>query len=558
MAAAYTILGENRFKIIAYENAATSVEHATSELKDLWDDGKLDTVPGLGAALISHLDEIFRTGKSKHFKEVLGKVNPAVFPLLEVPGIGPKKALQIVQTGKIPEYLLPNIEKYKKGRIKEKRMGLPEADAVANEILGYLGGLGGLEKLKIDKLGSLKRRVATIGDIDLAVATNEPEKAIEAFVAYPKASSIIEKGPTGASILLGAVQIDLRVAKPEEYGAMLQYFTGSKDHNIKLRELALKKGYTLSEYGLKLLKSPKLLKFKTEEELYQFLGLDFIPPELREDAGEIEAALKINHVNFQGKLSGLPKLVELKDIKGDLHLHSNFDLETSHDAGEGTVGEMREMGENKGYEYVGISDHNPSVAKHSPKQVEENLQARKKSFEQLNYSTKGCRVINLLEVDILPDGSLPISQKGLDCLDGCLVSVHSSFSLDREKMTTRILRGLSNPVARILGHPTGRLLNEREGYELDWDQIFAFCLKYDKALEINCFPNRLDLPDVLVREAVKRGILLSLGTDAHTIADMNLIRFGVDVAHRGWAQKENIINTWDYSKITQWLNIRRS
>ncbi|MCL4397563.1 DNA polymerase/3'-5' exonuclease PolX [Patescibacteria group bacterium] len=575
IAAAYTILGENRFKIIAYDNAATAVEHATSELKDLWEDGKLDSVPGLGASIREHLDELFKTGKSKHFEQVLKKVNPAVFPLLDVPGLGPKRAEILVESLKLKEKspvdelekaakehkiakiegfgekseldILTNIERYRHGAIKEKRMVLPEADELAEEIISYISKKAEPQVGRIDKLGSLRRRVATIGDVDLAVATEYPEEVIKAFVAYPGASGLVEKGPTGASILLSAGrQADLRVAKPEEYGAMLQYFTGSKYHNIKLRDFALKKGLSLSEYGTKELKSGKIHRFKTEEEFYKFLGMDWIPPELREDTDEIEAALKHK----------LPKLVELKDIKGDLQMHSSDLEETSHDSGEDSVKVMREIGEKLGYGYIGISDHNPSQAKNSPKEMEERLHKRNELIDHINYSTKGCRVIKLLEVDILPSGELPVPQEALDGLDGCLVSIHSSFNMNKAEMTGRVLKGLSNPVARILAHPTGRLLGAREGYELDWDQIFSFCLEHDKALEINAYPNRLDLPDTLVREAVKRGVKLSLGTDAHNKDGLLMMPYGIAVARRGWAEAKNIVNTLDYREIISWLHKR--
>ncbi len=576
ISAAYTILGampagrqENRFKVIAYDNAATAVEHATSELKDLWDDQKLDTVPGLGPSIISHLDEIFKTGQSKHFNQVLSKVNPAIFPLLEVPGIGPKKAEKLVETlhikdpdkvvslledaarkhkiaaiesfgDKSESDILENIDRYKKGAIKEKRMVLPMADMIANEIIDYLGG-------HVDKLGSLRRSVVTVGDIDLAVATNSPEKLIKKFVDYPKKVSLIEQGPTGASILLASGrQADLRVAKPAEYGAMLQYFTGSKYHNIRVRDLALKKGYSLNEYGMKSLKTGKLKTFPTEKELYNFITLDYIPPELREDTGEVVAALQHN----------LPKLIEIKEVKGDLQVHSNFDLETSHDSGVNTIKEIQLKANELGYEFVGITDHNPS-SKHNSQEIIAKLKSQKSHIEHLNSSTKSTRVFSLLEVDISSDGNLPVPQDGLNYLDGCLVSIHSSFNMDKKQMTSRVIKGLSNPVARILAHPTGRLLEEREGFELDWEKVFAFCLEHDKAVEINCYPNRLDLPDTLVREAVKKGVKLSLGTDSHQKDDMVNMRYGVSVARRGWAQAKDIINTWEYDKILTWFHERR-
>ncbi len=533
IAAAYTILGENRFKIIAYENAATAIEHATSEIKDLWEEGKLDEIPGLGPSISSHLDEIFRTGHSKHFDQILKKINPQVFPLLDVPGIGPKKAQKIVKEGKAKIYL-------KKRVVIEKRMTLPEADMIADQVIAYVGQ-------KVDKLGSLRRQVATVGDIDLAIATDAPQKVLKRFVAYPKKTKVIEEGPSGATLALASGrQVDLRVAKPEEYGAMLQYFTGSKYHNIKLRELALKKGLSLNEYGI------SGRPFATEKDFYNYLGLDYIEPELREDQGEIEAALR----SAQGKPDGLPNLVQLSDIKGDLQMHSSFGQQTSHDSGENSVKEMIAEGKKLGYEYIGISDHNPSLSQHNPKEVLNEMKKRRKYFEHINSSGDYPRVLNLLEVDIQADGSLPMNDESLAELDGCLISLHSSFQMPKEAMTKRILKGFSHPAARILAHPTGRLLGKREGVDPDWETIFRFCLEHDKALEINAFPNRLDLPDTLVREAVKRGVKLSLGTDAHCKEDLNLMKYGVSVARRGWAETKNIINTWSYDKVLAWIHQR--
>lgn len=559
IAAAYTILGENRFKIIAYENAATGVEHATSEIKDLWEEGKLGEVPGLGAAISGHLEELFRTGKSKHFASVLKKINPAVFPLLDVPGLGPKKSFNLVKelkfnnpktvigdlekaikAGRAPGYLLDGIKQYQKAVKNAKRMSLPEADAIADQVIAYLGQ-------RIDKLGSLRRQVATIGDIDLAIATNAPQEVLKRFVAYPKKINVVEEGPTGATlVLVSGRQVDLRVAKPAEYGAILQYFTGSKYHNIKLRELALKKGLSLNEYGI------SGHKFATEKDFYNYLGLDYIPPELREDAGEIEAALR----SAQGKPNGLPNLVQLSDIKGDLQMHSSFGQQTSHDSGIDSVPQMQAVGKNLGYEYIGVSDHNPSLSKHNPKEIHEEMKKRRNYFEHINSSGTLPRVLNLLEVDIQVDGSLPIDNGSLAELDGCLVGIHSSFRMSKDEATKRVLRGFSHPVARILAHPTGRLLGKREGFDLDWEVIFRFCLEHDKALEINAFPNRLDLPDTLVREAVKRGVKLSLGTDAHCKEDLNLMKYGVSVARRGWAEAKNIINTWSDDKVLTWIHKR--
>jgi len=325
---------------------------------------------------------------------------------------------------------------------------------------------------------------------------------------------------------------------------MLQYFTGSKYHNIKLREFGLKKGLSLSEYGIK--KTEKIKRFDTEKKFYNFLGLDYIPPELREDTGEIEASLE----------HALPKLVQLKDIKGDLHLHSNLAQETSHDSGIDSIKDIAEVVKEFGYEYFGITDHNPSQIKHNAAQIIDEMKARKRIIEQYNSSNKSVRVINMLEVDILPDGRLSVPNEGLEYLDGCLVAIHSSFNMDKHQITKRVLAGLSNPVARILAHPTGRLLGQRDGYDLKWDVIFRFCLEHDKALEINSYPNRLDLPDTLVREAVKRGVKLSLGTDAHAKEDLVLMKYGVSVARRGWAEQKNLVNCLSYEHIFDWLHKR--
>ncbi len=558
VSAAYTILGKNRFRIIAYDRAADAIEHATSEVKDLWDDGKLDEIPAVGESLTKHLDELLRTGGVKTWKQTFYKVPRAMFPLLDLPGFGPKKAYRLaVELGLKPENAINQLEKavnehkisplegfgdksesditnsidlWRRGQVKEKRILLSAANEIAQNIINYLKKSPEVDGIEV--LGSLRRQVSTIGDIDLAVTTSKPENVIKLFVSYPKKRQIIERGPTGASLLLtSGRQVDLRVCKPEEWGSMLQYFTGSKQHNIKLRELAKKDGHLLNEYGV------DSKNFDNEVKLYNFLGLDYIPPELREDTGEIEAALSHN----------LPDLVELSNIKGDLQMHSDFDQETSHDSGLNSIKELRDFAKDLDYEYIGITNHNPKSGVDAVKKI--NIQ--KKYIDKINH--KKIKILSLMEVDITPSGQLAIPDKALDLLDGCLVSIHSSFGLNKNDMTKRVLSALSHPKARIFAHPTGRLLEEREGYELDWERIFSFCLSNDKALEINANPKRLDLPDVLVREAVKKGVLLSLGTDAHEKSDLMFMEYGVGVARRGWVEPKNIINTWKYDKILKWF-----
>ena len=549
VASSYQYKDENKYKfqIIAYNRAADAVEHSTSELKDLWDDGKLDEVPSIGPSIASHLDEIFKEGKSKHFDQVMSGIPKEAFTLMALSKVGIKTAIRMIEE-------LPKSELKKKILEAEalinkvKRHLLPYAESIASEVIEWLKE--GPDIIKVDSLGSLRRKVATVGDIDIAVASNNPSAVFERFVDYPKKQKVIEKGEHTASILLpGNVQVDLLVVSPESYGSALQHFTGSKHHNIALREYSLKKGLSMSEYGIKNLKDKKNIKLKTEEELYNYLDLDYIEPELREDAGEIEASREHN----------LPKLVELKDIKGDLQIHSNFDIETSHDLGVSTMEHLVEKGILLGYEYIAFTEHNPSRGKHSDSEIVEILKRKRENIDQLNYSiqkqTKNrvIHVFNSLEIDIPTNGGLSIPEKGLETLDFALVSIHSSFDLSRDLMTKRILSALSYSKVKIFAHPTARKINEREGIEIDWEKVFDFCLTNNKFLEINADPMRLDLPDNLVRDAVKQGVKLTLGTDTHEVAMMDNMKYGIYTARRGWAEKKDIINTLSIEDITKIL-----
>ena len=576
VAAAYQILGENRFKIIAYERAATSVEHLTSELKDYWDDKKLKDIPGVGEAIAGHLDELFRTGHAKHFDSVMKKLPGAIYPLLLVPGLGPKKAYKLVKelhltnektviadiekavkAGKIAPIegfgeksqtdILANVQTYKKGTIKENRMALPIADEIAQKIIEHLRNFSGV--IHVEALGSLRRKVSTIGDIDLAVATTKQKDVVEHFLKYPH-QSIIERGPTGASIRLhNGRQVDLRVQKPAQYGAMLQYFTGSKNHNIALRTWGLKRGLSLNEYGIKHVRGGKVDSYATEAAFYEALSLDYIPPELREDRGEILAASR----------GTLPHLVELSDIKGDLHVHTDYNLQPSHDLGQNSFTELLDKAASLGYEYIGISDHNPSIAKHNQKQIIDIMKRRKEYYEQ-NYSSwlkkshKRIHYILMCEVDILPDGRLALPDGAFAYVDGIIASVHSSFTQDRKAVTKRIITALVNHnKVRIFGHPTGRLLSKRESIDADWPEIFGVCKEHDIALEINAYPGRLDLPDSLVYDAVRDGLKFVIDTDAHATEHMDLMRYGVSVARRGWATQHDILNTLEYNIFRNWF-----
>ncbi len=583
VAAAYQLSDEKkyRFQIIAYQRAADAIEHATSELFDLWENDELTDIPGVGKSISEHLSELFQKGSSSHFESLLEKIPKAVFVLMKVPGIGPKKAFRLAtefnlsekkaldeteaagKAGKIAELsgfgvesekaILQGIAEY---RIKPpERMLISTATEVSNEILEWMKGSPDI--ISIDPLGSLRRKTATVGDLDFSVATDNPEAVFDRFVQFPQVARVIERGDHGTSVLLhGNIHVDLMVQPKEAYGSLLQHFTGSKHHNVALREYALKKGLSLSEYGIKSLNGEtvtggiynsemNLYQFSDEEAFYNALGLSFVPPELREDTGEIDAGIN----SFQKRADGLPKLVELPDIKGDLQMHTNFDIETSHDVGASSMKELVEAAVDRGYEYIAFTDHNPSQKGHGHVAINAILSKRKEEIDELNDSlvktVKGrvFKVFNSLEIDILPGGSLPVNDAGLYLLDFALVSIHSSFKLERAEMTKRVISALSHPKVKIFAHPTGRLLNERESVSLDWDQIFDFCVKNNKVIEINADPHRLDLPDMLVREGKKHGVKFSLGTDAHHSSGLANMPYGVFVARRGWLTASDIINT---------------
>lgn len=574
VAAAYSVKDDKkyRFQILAYQKAADSLEHSTSELKELYKEGKLDQLAGIGPSIKSHLEELLKTGKVKHFEEVLSSVPAAMFPLLDIPSFGPKKAYRLVtefkltnpktvttdlvklaKEGKIAPLagfgeesqkdVIQAIDEFGKGKTKTSRMTLSYANTLAKKIIDYLFESKSVKQAYT--LGSLRRKKETVGDIDIAVATDDPNSVMEYFINYPHKERIIERGDHSASILTSTgKQIDLMVQPTSGFGALLQHFTGSKEHNVALRELALSKGLSLSEYGIKKKGDDKIAKYETEEAFYKALGLQWITPEIRENKGEIELA----------KHNKLPKLIELKDIKGDFHLHSSYPIEPSHDAGLNTMEEMIKKAIGLGYKYLGFSEHNPSISKHSKKEVFEILAKRKTFIDHLaSEYKKSIRVFSLLETDILPNGDLAIDDDALSLLDATIVSIHSTFNMDKKTMTERVLKGLSHKKAKILAHPTGRLLNERAGYELDWAKLFEFCKKSNKALEINAWPQRLDLLDVLVKEAVSKEIKLIINTDSHNVEQMDMMEYGVSVARRGWATSNDILNSMSYNDLEEWF-----
>lgn len=575
VAATYAIKDEKKYKfqIIAYQKAAEAVDHASSELKNLYKEGNLEKVPGIGPTIRNRLQELFETGQVSHYEQLLSQISPAVFPLLNIPSFGPKKAYKIVSHFKLShpssviddvkklagegrirelesfgekseEDILQAIEEYKAGTTKTRRMVLPYAFELAKEILQYLKKNKNI--IHSEPLGSLRRMVSTVGDIDIAVTSHNAHEVIDYFVNYPAKERIIEKGPTTASILIGGGRhVDLLVLNPNMWGSLLQHFTGSKHHNVALREYAIKKNYSLSERGIKIKGQDGIKTFKTEEEFYKFIGMDWIPPEMRENLGEIELARKY----------ALPKLVDLRDIKGDLHIHSDYPINSSHDYGSASMEQLLEKAKKLGYEYLGFSEHNPRTSNMVKQQMYEILKKRRDKIDQINESRKYVRVINLLEVDILASGNLALDDKAFEYIDAAIVSIHSVFSTPKDAMTERVLKGFSHPKAKILAHPTGRLLNSRAGYELDWEKIFDYCLKHNKALEINAWPERLDLPDMLVKDAKKLGVKFVIDTDSHALSHMDNMFYGVSVARRGWCEKKDILNTYSYKDFKSWLKL---
>lgn len=569
IAAAYEIKGNDRFRQVAYQRAADAVDHAGSDIKDTWENGQLEEVPGIGKTIAGHLDEYFRKGRVGHFEQIKKSLPKGMFTLLGVPGVGPKSAYKIAKelkintieelkkaavAGKIamiPGFGKRSEEELLEGIAETERRGnrvlLPIANEVAKEVLTLLKSVPGA--FKTDVLGSLRRCVSTVGDIDIAVAARDPSKIIAALVSWPKVLRVLGKGEAKASVVLKTgYQIDLRVQEPDSYGAQLQYFTGSKEHNIHLRTWAKSRGFSLSEYGIKNLKdkNSSVKIYGTEEAFYKDLGMVWIPPELREDTGEIEAALQ----------NRLPNLIESKDIKGDLHLHCNFPLEESHDPGVSSMEEIAEKARSLGYEYVALGNHSPSVSNHTPSQMKKLLIEKNNKIENLRPNYPDLKLLNVVEVDILSDGKLALSDECLKLLDLASVGVHSSLRQTKTQMTKRVTEALKNPYVHVLAHPTGRLLLEREGYDLDWDAVFRVCEENNKVLEINSYPSRLDLPDSLVRKAVSRGIKMMINTDAHEAAQMNLMPYGVSVARRGWAEKGDIINSLSWASLRAKLGLK--
>lgn len=551
--AAMEVKEVNRFRIRAYQNVITAIEGLSQSVQDLWKTNKLDYIPGVGATLKQHFEELFTTGEVNDFNEIRGDLPQGMFSLIGIRGIGAKKAFKLAnafelndretamddlreaaEAEKIRELdgfaeksekdILEAITEHKMHKKEKERLLLSVAAEVAGRLKDFM--LKNEAVVEVEALGSLRRRASTIGDLDVAVATKNPEEAIEHFLKFPEIADVMSKGEKGARIVLTTdVQVDMRVIEPKALGAMVQYFTGSKLHNVILRTYALEKQMSLSEYGIK--ENGGLKEFSTDKAFYEYLGLQYIPPELRQGKNEVDLA----------KNNELPVLVNLQDIKGEIHTH------TVASDGVNEVSEMVEKAKSLGYSYLGISDHAPSVNSRGEKEVQNIISTQKSAIEQISETNKDFRLLFGYEVNILNNATLAMPNEFLSQLDYVIAGVHTSHDQDSSQMTERLLAAVENKYVTMIAHPTNRLLNQRAPSDIDWQTVLKAVKKQNKILEINSQPDRLDLTDDLVYEARKMGIKFIINTDAHAVPHMDLMKYGIDVARRGWCTKENILNT---------------
>jgi DNA polymerase (family 10) len=538
---------DDRFRSRAYQLAAQRITSLTEDIRKIKERGDLDQIPGVGKSIATTVAEFLDTGESKVLEELREALPQGVRQLMELEGIGPKNAMRLVKELNIVS--IEDLEKVAKdGRIRGlKGFGEKKEQNILQSISDYRNRqtrflLGAVIPIVDDMLfwmrdssavvkaevaGSYRRRKETIGDLDLLVASNAPDEASLRFVEMPPVERIVSHGSTKSTVFLkGHLQVDCRVIPPENYGAALQYFTGSKEHNVKLRIIGVKSGYKLNEYGLYRRENNSLVASETEEEIYKTLGMSWVSPELREDRGEIEAAIE----------NRLPKLVEQKEIMGDLHVHTKWS------DGSDVIEEMVRKAQSLGLAYIAITDHTKSLGiAHG---LDENrVKEQCKEIEALNKKLESFTILKGVECDIKADGSLDLPDSILRDLDWVVASVHSGFKADVEVMTDRVIKAISNPCVDSIGHPTGRLIQKRKPYSINLDKVLEAAASAEVAMEINAFPERLDLDDINSRKAMEAGVRLSIGTDAHAPSQMEFLPLGVSVARRGWLTSKNIVNT---------------
>ena len=561
MADFLAIKGENPFRIRAYERAADAVEHISGNLEELYRQGKLNQIPGIGKGMLEKIETILTTGTLPAYQELKSSFPPGLVEILSVPDVGPKTAKllyekvgiknlqeleEAAKKGKLrhlpglgakkEENILRGIKLY---RTRSSRIllgkALPLVDGVISELKSKSASL--IEKISM--AGSLRRGKETIGDIDILATSPDSSYLMQVFTNLPFVDEVLAKGETKSSILApDGLQIDLRVVPSECFGAAIQYFTGSKSHNIKLRERAIRKGLKINEYGV--FAAEKKIAGKEEVEVYEVLDLPLIPPELREDRGEIEAAEK----------GMLPNLLDEEDIKGDLHIH------TRESDGRDDIDAILRKAKEKGYEYIAVTDHSHSLriaggldAKAVLSQVDR--------IKKLNSKLCDIRILSGIEVNIKLDGSLDLPDEVLSRLDVVIAAVHTGFKQNEKAMTERVIRAIRHPLVHILAHPSGRLLGERESYAIDLDKVLNVAAEEGVWLEINSQPERLDLTDYWAMEAKKRGVKIAINTDAHSKESLDFIKLGVITARRGWLEKEDVVNTLPLDELLEQLKKRR-
>ena len=553
------ISGGDPFRVRTYEKAARSIGGYHAEVSSL-DQKGLEAIPSVGTSTAGKVEEALRTGTFAALEELRVAVPSGVRQMMAISGLGPKKAMMLHRDLGISsvEELAAAIEA---GRLKGlrgfgerteenilrgialvqesgARVQINVAMELAEDVIGRLGGLK--ETRQIAYAGSLRRMAETIGDVDILAAATKPAPVMEAFASLPNVERVIARGETKTSIrTVQGLQVDLRVITPDVWGAALQYFTGSKAHNIRTREIAVRKGLKLSEYGLFDAKSGELIVARTEEEVYERLGLPWIPPTLREDRGEIEAASR----------GELPTLVQEKDIKGDLHTHTNLT------DGLAPLEQMIVAARERGYAYYAVTDHAPNL--YMQRMTDAKMLAQRKRVRQLEADGKMV-LLHGSELNIDANGDVDWGPEFLEGFDVCVASVHGEFTQSKDEMTRRIVRACENPYVNIIGHPTARMIGRRAPIEFDLDEVFRAAARTGTALEINSYPDRLDLRDEHVLWAKRHGVKFAIDTDSHATVHLPFLRYGVGTAQRGWLSKDDVINTWPLAKLRRFLRKGRT
>ncbi len=562
--AALLEIKEVAFKPQAYERAAYSIESLGEDVDEIYKKGglkALEDIPGVGQGIAERIEEYIKTGRIADHDKLKKSFPVDIGGLMAIEGVGPKMVKKLYQ--KLGIKNARELEAAAKAGKLEKLEGLGEKSeqkilksigflqqSQGRFILGFIfptvrkivDSLRALPEVKrAEFAGSIRRMQETVGDLDILVISNKPSKVMDFFVKMPEVQGIIEKGPTRTSVRLKiGMDADVRVLPPESFGAALQYFTGDKYHNIALREIAIKKGYKLNEYGL--FKGKKIIAGKTEEEIYKKLGMELMEPELRTNHGEIEAALR----QAQGKLGKLPKLIGYDDLKGDLQ------VQTDWTDGENSIKEMAEAAKKQGLEYIAITDHTKSLAMTGGLD-EKKLLKQMAEIDKVQKQVSGIKILKGSEVNILKDGTLDIDDETLAKLDVVGAAVHSNFNMPEADMTARIIRAIENPNVDIIFHPTGRVIKRREPYKVDMDKIIKTAKKTGTVLEIDAYPDRLDLKDEHVRKAIDEGVKLAIDSDAHSAGHLKFLEFGIAQARRGWAEKKDVVNTRPWQEMLKML-----